>query len=111
MQAIYRTGPMPANALEASSAFYAEHLVAIAELLADGPDTLVVIFPPATHDHRGWRRAAIADLARAHAPTRVLGLIDGDPAGVSRALAYCESAEGVTGQLLAVDGNPVKNPA
>ena len=111
MQAVYRTGTLPQAALEASSVFHARHVAAIAELLADRPQSLVVIFPPATYDHRGWRRAAIADLARAHAPVRVVGLVDGEPGAMAQVLAYLEKAPGVTGQLLAVDGIAEKNPA
>ncbi|MDD3798985.1 MAG: hypothetical protein PHE36_07390 [Novosphingobium sp.] len=111
MQAVYRTGPLPQGALEASAAFHGDHVAVIRELLADGPDCLVVVFPPAAHDHRGWRRAAIADLARAHAPVRVLGLADGDAAAVARTLDYLETAQGVTGQLLAADGAAEQNAA
>jgi hypothetical protein len=28
-------------------------------------------FPPANHEHRGWRLAAVQQLAREHAPRRV----------------------------------------
>jgi hypothetical protein len=111
MQAVYRTGPLPDAALDASAAFHARHLPAILDLLAKQPESLVVIFPPAGYNHRGWRRAAIADLARAHAPVRVLGLTDGDSAAVEQVLAYLETASGVTGQLLAVDGAAARNPA
>ena len=111
MQAVYRTGPLPDAALDASAAFHARHLPAVLDLLAKRPESLVVIFPPAAHDHRGWRRVAIADLARAHAPVRVLGLAEGDPAALERVLAYLKRAPGVTGQMLAVDGMAAQNPA
>lgn len=115
MQAVYRTGPLPEAALDASAAFHARHVAAIRTTLADRPESppesLVVIFPPAAYDHRGWRRAAIADLARAHAPVRVVGLADGEPAAVARILAYLETAQGVTGQFLTADGIAVQNPA
>lgn len=104
MQAVYRTGPLPESALDAAAAFHGNHLAAIRALLADTPASLAVIFPSAGHDHRGWRRAAIADLARAHAPIRVLGLVDGAPDAVAQTLVYFETAEGVTGQLLSTDG-------
>lgn len=104
MQAVYRTGGLPQAAPDASAAFYADHAAAIADLLAGSPQSLVIVFPKAGYDHRGWRRAAIADLARAHAPVRVVGLVDGDPAALARTLAFLEMAKGVTGQLLTVDG-------
>lgn len=103
-QAVYRTGALPAAALAASAAFHAEHLPAIAAVLAEKPESLVVIFPAAPYDHKGWRRAAIADLARAYAPIRVLGLAEGDPAEEARILAYLAAAPGVTGQMLAAHG-------
>ncbi|AZI37105.1 hypothetical protein NT2_01_04290 [Caenibius tardaugens NBRC 16725] len=104
MQAVYRIGGLPEGAPHASAAFHADHAAAIADRLADAPESLVIVFPRASYDHRGWRRAAIADLARAHAPVRVNGLVDGDPAAMARTLAFLEMAKGVTGQLLAVDG-------
>ena len=104
MQAVYRTGPLPSAALEAAAAFHSRHATAIAELLADAPESLVIVFPGAAYDHRGWRRAVIADLARAHAPLRINGVVEGDPARLAQTAAFLEMAKGVTGQLLAVDG-------
>ncbi len=110
-RAVYRTGALPQAALDASTAFHAHHLPEITRLIGGQPDLLVVIFPPAPYDHRAWRRAAIADLARAHAPVRVVGLADGEAAAVARTLAYLDAAPGVTGQMLAVDGASAQNQA
>ena len=65
-------------------------------------EDLVLIFPPAPYDHRGWRLAAVQDLARAAAPGRVNAIAGDDEAAIAQALAYLEGAPGVTGQLLAV---------
>ena len=99
-QVVYRIGTLPEAALEASAAFYARHLSAISERAGEGPESLVVIFPAADYDHRTWRRAAIADLARAYAPVRIVGLAEGDPSVEVRILAYLAAAPGVTGQML-----------
>jgi len=60
----------------------------------------VLIFDPAPYDHRGWRLAAVQDLARAAAPTRVNGIVGGDETAIEDMLAYLRHAPGVTGQLL-----------
>ena len=103
-QAVYRTGAMPEAALDASALFHAQHVPAIRERAEERPETLVVIFPPAPYDHRAWRRAVIADLARAMAPIRIMGLTDDDPVQEVRILAYFASAPGVTGQMLCAYG-------
>jgi hypothetical protein len=64
---------------------------------------LVLIFPPASHDHRAWRLAAVQDLAREAAPRRVNAIVGADEAAIAETLAWLEQAPGVTGQLLAVD--------
>ena len=98
-QAVYRVGALPEAAIDASAAFYAQHLPAISLRAGEGPESLVVIFPEATYDHRTWRRAAIADLARAYAPVRIVGLAQGDSSNEARILAYLAAAPGVTGQM------------
>ncbi|MXP41476.1 hypothetical protein GRI75_07445 [Altererythrobacter soli] len=65
---------------------------------------MVLIFPPAPHDHRAWRLAAVQDLAREAAPRRVNAVAGDDESAVAEALAWLEQAPGITGQLLAVDG-------
>jgi hypothetical protein len=63
---------------------------------------LVIIFPSAPYDHRGWRLAAVQDLARAVAPGRVNAIAGDDEAAIAATLVYLEGAPGVTGQLFAV---------
>jgi hypothetical protein len=65
-------------------------------------EALALIFPPAPYDHRGWRLAAVQDLARAAGPARVNAIAGDDEAAIAETLAYLERAPGVTGQLLAV---------
>jgi NAD(P)-dependent dehydrogenase (short-subunit alcohol dehydrogenase family) len=73
-------------------------------VLVDGED-IVLAFPAADHTHKGWRLAVVQQLARDAAPLRVNALSGGDEAAVAAAVAYLASAPGVTGQLLALDGN------
>ncbi|MEZ5742945.1 MAG: hypothetical protein R3D89_04245 [Sphingomonadaceae bacterium] len=71
--------------------------------IPDAGEGVIVAFPPAGHEHRGWRLAAVQELARAHAPTRVNAIEGGDGAAQQSARDYLESAPGVTGQLLTLD--------
>ena len=66
-------------------------------------EDLVIILRPAPYDHRAWRLAAIQDLARAAAPTRVNGVVGHDEGAIAETLVWLEAAPGVTGQLLAVE--------
>lgn len=95
----FRVGPLPEGAIEAAATFYAEVLPLVS--FHAGED-LVLVFQPAPHDHRGWRLAAVQDLARAAAPARVNGVVGDDEDAMAEALGYLERAPGVTGQLLAV---------
>ena len=92
---VVRVGPLPDRAIEAAAAFYASPP-------ATGGD-LALIFPPAAHDHRAWRLAAIQDLARTAAPARVNGIVGSDEEAIAATLAWLEQAPGVTGQLLSVE--------
>ena len=98
---VIRVGALPQGALEAAAEFHARVLPLLNPPLA-GED-LVLIFPPATYEHRGWWLAAIQDLARAAAPARVNGVVGDDEQAIDETVAYLEQSLGVTGQLLAVD--------
>ncbi|MXO60272.1 hypothetical protein GRI89_12060 [Altererythrobacter salegens] len=65
-------------------------------------EDLVIVFPPATHEHRGWRLAAVQNLARVAAPLRVNGIAANDETAIARTLAFLQDAPGVTGQVLEV---------
>jgi hypothetical protein len=98
-------GLLPQNALDAAAVFHADALPrARAALVAPGDD-LALVFGPASPEHRGWRLAAVQQLARDHAPRRV-NAIEGDgEQAIAAALAFLEQAPGLTGQLLKLDGN------
>lgn len=106
--ASFRVASLPEGPLEAAAEFYARVLPEIrAELDLENPPRpgkdLVLIFPPAPYDHRGWRLAAVQDLAREAAPKRINAVVGDDEQAIAEALAWLEQAPGVTGQLLAVD--------
>jgi hypothetical protein len=101
--ALLRVGPLPGDALAAAARFHADVLPGVLDALAGGGD-LILIFAPADHTHRGWRLAAVQELARKHAPRRVNALAAEDEAAIAAAARYLGTAEGVTGQLLILDG-------
>ena len=95
---------LPEGALDGAAAFHAEWLprarAQLDGLAAEGH--LVLVFPAAPYDHRGWRLAAVQDLARAAAPRRV-NAVAGDAAqAIAQTVDWLAQAPGVTGQLLAV---------
>jgi hypothetical protein len=95
-----RVGGLPEGPLAAAAQFYA----GVVPGLTVAEDT-VLVFHPADHTHRGWRLAAVQQLARDHAPIRVNALASDDEAAIAASLAYLETAPGVTGQYLPLDGN------
>jgi hypothetical protein len=100
-------GELPDEPLDAAARFYGEVLERVeARLnpLRDGED-LLLIFPPADHTHRGWRLAAVQELARRHAPRRVNAVACDDEAAIAAAERYLAAAPGVTGQYLPLDGH------
>ena len=103
---LIHVGALPASALEAATEFHARVLPKVLALLRPpgGGEDIVLAFPSASYDHRGWRLAAVQDLARAAAPLRVNGLMGDEDAALADTLAFLADAPGITGQLLAVDG-------
>jgi hypothetical protein len=99
-QAVLRIEGLPESALDAAAAFHAEWLPE-ARALSSGSD-LALVFPAASYDHRGWRLAAVQDLAREAAPSRVNAVAGGDEQALTAAIEWLAQASGVTGQLLAV---------
>ena len=95
---------LPEGALDAAAAFHAEWLprarAQLDGLAAEGH--LVLVFPAAPYDHRGWRLAAVQDLARAAAPRRVNAVVGDDEPAIAQTVDWLAQAPGVTGQLLAV---------
>lgn len=101
MQRQLEIGLLPDPALDAQTAVIALHLEAARALLADPQTTaLVILLPPAAHDHRDWRLALARDLAREAAPKRV-NIVSGRPGEARNAvLRFLADAPGVTGQYL-----------
>lgn len=101
---VVRVEALPERALEAAAEFHARVVPGLKALFdppQDGED-LTIIFPPAPYDHRGWRLAAVQDIARAAAPVRINGIVGDNQAAIDDTLEYLAKAPGVTGQLLAV---------
>ena len=97
--AVLRIEGLPESALDAAAAYHAEWLPAARALSGN----LVLVFPAAAYDHRGWRLAAIQDLARQAAPGRVNGVAGADEQAMATTIEWLARAPGITGQLLAVD--------
>lgn len=97
---------LPEPPLDAAAEFHARHLSRVRSVCADqaGHD-LVLVFPPASADHRAWRLAVVQQLARDLAPRRVNAITGSDDATRLAALHYLERAGGVTGQVLHLDGH------
>ena len=102
--ALFRVGALPDAPMAAAAAFHAGILSEIARALAGGPDHLSLVFPPADHTHRAWRLAVVQGLAREHAPLRINALESADDTAIKAAHAYLAQADGLTGQLLVLDG-------
>lgn len=107
--ALLRITGLPDTPLDAAAVFHGDWLPRIRPLL-DPPrsdECLTLVFTPADHSHRGWRLAAVQELARAYAPRRVNAVVSDDEQGLSAALALLEPCQGITGQLLALDPSEV----
>jgi hypothetical protein len=107
-QAVLRVEALPHAPLDAAEAFY-EAWMPQARAACRVNDAVAVVFPAAAYDHRGWRLAAVQDLAREAAPRRINGIAGDDDRAIAETLHWLASAEGVTGQLLAVDGKFTEN--
>jgi len=101
-QAVLHVEGLPQGALDAASAFHREWLDRARQSLRDD-ESLVLVFPAAGYDQRGWRLAAVQDLAREAAPGRVNAVAGNDDRAIAAAVEWPAQAPGVTGQLLAVE--------
>lgn len=90
---------LPVLPSAAAAVFHGEWMTKAAGIA----EALTLVFPPADHTHTGWRLAAIQTLAREAAPQRINAVASDDPAAIRAALAYLESADGLTGQYLQLD--------
>lgn len=104
MKELLHLGPLSDDALEAAADFHARLLPAIEATLCGGADPLTLVFGPAGPAQRGWRLAAVQGLARRFAPSRVNAVESDDPRAIAAAQHWLDGAEGITGQLLPLDG-------
>lgn len=100
---------LPEDPLSAAGVFH-QHWLPYAEEALGAGDDLLLTFAPADHTHRGWRLAAVAGLARKHAPLRV-NAVAGEGEAIAQAERYLVAAPGVTGQYLPLDGEGAGNRA
>jgi len=112
VQAVLRVEGLPDAAIDAAEAFYEAWVPQARAALSSGQpgDDLVIVFPSAPYNHRGWRLSAVQDLAREAAPQRVNGIAGEDNETIAITARWLASAPGVTGQLLAVDGKSPEKP-
>ncbi len=96
---------LPADPLDAAQQFHASVVPEARTAALGGASAICVVFAPADHTHAGWRLAAVQALAREAAPARVNGIASDDEAAIAAAIAYLSGADGVTGQLLALDSH------
>ena len=89
---------LPDDPLAAAGVFHQHWLAHVEDVLAKGEDVLLRV-PGADHTHREWRLAAVAGLARKHAPRRIV-MIAGEGPALEATADYCAAAPGVTGQYL-----------
>ena len=95
---------LPQAPLDAAADFYLRELPEIRDDSDILPDhDLVIVFEPASHEHRAWRLAAVQELAREMAPRRVNALASADGAATAAGLTYLAGAAGLTGQYLPLD--------
>jgi hypothetical protein len=109
--AVLRIDSLQDGALDAAREFHATWLDQARALLQDARASLAIVMPPASYDHSDWRRAAARDLARIAAPVRVNVIASDEEAAIASALAFLESAPGVTGQYLPLEGEGAGSPA
>ena len=101
--------PLPECGAAAAQLFYERDQPRIVTALAR-ERVLTIVFPPAGTSHDDWRRAAIRDLARAHAPARINAVASHDSVAIAAAHAYLETAPGITGQFFTLDPHGAGDP-
>jgi len=110
-QEVLRVAELPEGALDAAAAFHREWTGQARAAVSTGCGSLVIVLPPARYDHADWRRTAAHDLAREAAPVRVNILASNEEPAIAAALAFLESAPGITGQYLPLGGQRGVNAA
>ena len=110
---VYFVHDLADRPLDAAAEFYTKIVPLIRADFQTMPDfDIAVVFGPPGHEHRGWRLAAIQELAREVAPAgRVNGIVgDGveelaarQAGPIMKTIEWLQEAPGITGQLLEVD--------
>ena len=91
---------LPAAPLDAAARF---HATVMPQLREEGQRSIVILFDIADHTHQAWRKAAVGELAREAAPRRVNAVAGSPGASLEAVCAYLDTADGVTGHVLATD--------
>lgn len=94
---------LPDAPLAAAGVFH-QHWLPHVEALLDGGEDVMIALAPAGHDHREWRGAIAAGLARAYTPRRV-NVVAGEGTVLDALESYLSRAAGITGQYLEGDGH------
>ena len=108
MAATLHIANLPASATQAAKAYYAAWADKVEQAVLEAGGCLTLRFDPAARDHQAWRRAAVADLARGHAPIRINAVAGPQGPAFDQVVVWLENAPGITGQLLAVDSQRSK---
>ena len=98
---------LPDDPLDASAEFLSRVVPEVRAAIGAADLAACIVFDPADHRHRGWRLAAIQSLGREAAPGRVnaVAVAVAEEATLRSAVTYLETAPGVTGQYLPLDGH------
>ena len=112
-QLVIYLGDLPDDPSDAAALFFSKHVREARELLVEGawkplglseePEVLTYIFPVGGQEHEAWQRAGVQALARELAPKRVNGVIGDGLDATDEVTDWLAQADGVTGQLLAVE--------
>ncbi|MEO7246929.1 MAG: Rossmann fold domain-containing protein [Novosphingobium sp.] len=102
--ALFRVGVLSDDPLAAAAAWHAEVLPRIFQALDDGEAVLTLVFEPAPHKHRDWRKAAVASLAREKAPARINAVASDEALAITAAVHYLEAAKAITGHYMPLNG-------
>ena len=98
-------GPLPDDPLAAAAAFHGEWVARILAAVDAGADIVTLVLAPAPFAHAGWRKAAVQMLARERTPARINAIAGDNEADIAATAAFIETAAGLTGQYLELDGH------
>jgi hypothetical protein len=96
--------------IDAAKDFLDRIVPQVRSAIGAGELSACVLFDSADYTHRAWRLAAVQSLAREAAPGRVNAIAAADDASLRAAIDFLETATGVTGQYLPLNGQDAGNP-